>query len=409
MPAFYGKPLVLIFSIATAVCLIFERVLGKKGFINVPQNILMLGLFFAVIMSHVVHGYLGGVIESVQVFYVNVILFFIILNSINTERKFKFAVWFIIILIAIMAIQGINQTKIGYGLAGQPILTQKIAEIDNITGVKTEKTIGRITWIGIFEDPNDLSLTFVIAIGLLLALLFGKTNIFTRLICLPLLALFGYGIYLTNSRGGLLAFMATTFFYFVRRSKKIVLGAIIGAIFVVGIFAFGPSRAAFLSSDEASANNRVQLWYKGIKMVKSNPVFGVGFRMFQEDLPQTAHNSYVLAVSELGLFGLFMFMGLLYFSFKESNMIQVSGSKLATYSLGLQAGFVGFCAAAFFLSRTYVILPYLLAALSGSLFYVSTGLDNKLFVDFKAKDAKNIALLCFVMLIVIFIVIKVGI
>jgi O-antigen ligase len=433
MIGFYAKPLIEILAIAITIFLVLEHFSKKKiELIKVPQNILMLCLFFSILMSHIVHTYFSGLINAFTGFIVNVILFFIMLNAINTERKFKIAIWFIIGLIVLLAIQGIYQFKYGYGWAGQPLskdykseAVQALSESYNIeTGqllsqdynseisqalpedYNVEK--GRINWVSIFNDPNDLALTFVIAVGIIIAFLFGKTKILTKIIGFPLLCILFYGIYLTNSRGGMLALMATVFFYFIKRSRKIILGAIIGTICIVAIFAFGPSRMALLSTDEESAYNRIDLWYEGISMLKSNPLFGVGYKMFQEDLPQTAHNSFVLAAAELGIVGLFFFMGLIYAAFKELSLIQKYDKRLKNYAYGLQAGLIGFCATAFFLSRTYIILPYMFFALSGSLFYIAKQKNPKMAFDFSRIDIRNTAFLSLGILTVIYVIVKVG-
>jgi putative inorganic carbon (hco3(-)) transporter len=397
VPFFYGSRLVLILSIATLIFLIFERMSKKEeGLVRVPQNFLILGLFFAVIMSHMAHAYFGGMVEAIGAFYINVILCFLILNVLNTKRKFKIAIWFVIGLITLMAIQGIYQFNHGYGWAGQELIRSGDTET------------GRINWVGIFNDPNDLALTFVIGAGIVLAFLFGKSKILTKVICAVLLGAFWYGIFLTNSRGGMLALVVIVFFYFVRRSRKFLLGGIIGVLFIVAIFSFSPSRIALLSTAEESAYNRVELWYGGLQMLKSNPLFGVGYGMFQNDLPQTAHNSYVLAAAELGFIGFFFFMGLIYVSFKELSIIQKFDEKLKKYALGLQSGLIGFCAAAFFLSRTYIILPYILFAFTGALLHVSQQKNQKFIFHLSNKDWCNIGFLSVGILLLIFIIIKVG-
>jgi len=382
--AFYNKPVVDILAGFTAFFLIFERA-GRKGstsgFVRMPQGGLMVGFFASILMSHIAHTYFGGLTDSFSRFLPTFILFFLLLNGINTERKFKVAVWLIILLIVILVPQGIYQLEHGYGWAGQRITRQ--FEPDG-------SFIYRINWIGIFNDPNDLALLFVVAVGFVLAFLFGRTRFFLRVFSLGILGSLFYGIYLCNSRGGLVALMTTAYFYFIKRTNKLFWGGLIGALVAFALFAAGPSRMALLNVEEESAYNRLDLWYEGVLMMKSNPIFGVGYRMFMEELPQTAHNSFILAGAELGILGLFFWMALIWCSVKGLLIIQQNekiGHDIKTYALGLQSALVGFCAAAFFLSRTYVILPYILFALSGSLMFVAKQKDNEIDFAFHAKDA----------------------
>jgi len=217
-----------------------------------------------------------------------------------------------------------------------------------------------------------------------------------------------YGIYLTNSRGGLLALMTTIFFYFVRKTRKFFIGGIIGGLAAFALLAFGPSRTAIISIDETSAFGRVELWYQGIMMLKSNPLFGVGYGMFTDRLPQTAHNSFVLAAAELGLVGLFFWMALIYSSFKGLSIIQEHNKEFRNYALGLQSSLVGFCAAAFFLSRTYVIIPYILFALSGALMRVVGEKQKDLNFRFTKRDFMMTSKLSIGIILASYAIIKIG-
>ena len=74
--------------------------------------------------------------------------------------------------------------------------------------------------------------------------------------------------------------------------------------------------------------------------------------------------------------------------------------------MGLQAGLVGFCAAAVFRSRTYGILPYLLCGLSAALFHVSRRRADGVDFSFGWLDARNIGVLSFACLVLVQIAMK---
>ena len=394
---FIDKPLVEILSISTIILLIFERL--SRGYIElvrVPQNRLMLGLFFSILMSHIVHTYFEGLTLAFNAFLIPFVLYFIILNGVNTELKFKIAIWLIVAMIFVLVPQGMYQLQNGNGWGGQPLTYDPHREEY------------RINWIGIFNDPNDLALLFVVAVGIVIAFLFGPAGWLLKLLSIPTLGYLCYGIYLTNSRGGMLALMATVFFYFIRRTKKFIFGGVVGGLCAFALLAAGPSRVGLISVEEESAYNRLDLWYEGFLMLKHNPLFGVGYGMFTDKLPQTAHNSFILAAAELGLIGLFFWMALIYSSFKCLSLVQANDGRLKTYALGLQSGLIGFCMAAFFLSRTYVILPYLLFAFSGSLFYIAQCRNKEMVFNFSREDTKKTIWLCVVVLLFAFILIKVG-
>ena len=147
IPAFYGWQLVDLTTIGTALFLAFYLAATKRGLVSVPHTRMLLGLFAAAALSHVVHAYLGGMITAIVDFGEIFIMYFLIVNVIRTERQLKIALALIVILTALLAVQGIQQHQTGYGWAGQSL---------------SEGT--RIRWISIFHDPNDLALAFVIAL-----------------------------------------------------------------------------------------------------------------------------------------------------------------------------------------------------------------------------------------------------
>ncbi len=397
IPFFYGMQLLDILSILAFIFWVLNKARTKQPLlVKAPQNILMLGFFVSLLLSHIVHTYFGGMMLAFTDFSKTLIMFLLFVNIIDSERKFKITVYLLIFLTFLLALQGISQFRNGYGWAGQPLRMDR------------ESGIGRITWISIFNDPNDLGLALVIAAAILIAVFFGRSNPLIKFFIIPILGYILYALYLTNSRGAWLALMVTGFFYFVKKSRRFLLGAIIGIAFIFLVFAFGPSRLSLLTLEEESAFNRVDAWYYGIGLTKSSPIFGVGYRMFSEDYPLTAHNTFVLALSEAGILGLFFWMGLLYSSFKGLSLVQKNNERLKNYAYGLQASLVGFSATAFFLSRLYITIPYLLFALSAAIFNVTKqkfpGLKN----SFNFRDIRNTGFASIGIIGLVYVIIKIA-
>ncbi|RKY32241.1 MAG: hypothetical protein DRP68_04010 [Candidatus Omnitrophota bacterium] len=358
LPQVYGWPLIDILAIATAFFVILETMHTKKIIVNHPQNILLLAFLGAVVFSHLSHTYMWGAYDSFIKFGKIVVMFFLFVTVLNSQKKLKIAIWLIVILTVILALQGIYQYRHGFGWAGQPLVQQR-----------GKHPIFRITWIGIFNDPNDLALAFVVAIGFLLSFIFSRVSFFTKIISIPLVGVLIYSLYLTNSRGGYLALGATTMYYFLRKMKNKILALIIGGVLAFSIFIFGPSRLSNISIREDSAYGRIEAWYEGFQMLKNAPLFGVGYRMFTDYYPLTAHNSYILVAAEEGLIGLFIWIALIYTCFKGLYILTGRNNGLKPYVSGLEAGLVGFLSASFFLSRSYVTLLYILLALASAFAY----------------------------------------
>ncbi len=133
----------------------------------------------------------------------------------------------------------------------------------------------------IFSDPNDLGLYFVSVLPMAFYLskrggLLGLAKLFW----LAGAALLLYGVYLTNSRGALLAvaLMAGVWLWL---RRGLVIAALFGGIGLAAMMAL-PSRLQELDASEESAAGRVDAWYEGLQMFQEQPVFGVGAGNFTE-------------------------------------------------------------------------------------------------------------------------------
>jgi len=387
-------PVVYWLAIAIIIMILLERMISEEElFMKVPQNIFMVALYFSVIMSHVTVGYFAGLIQSIQDFLSIFLLFFIFQNSLNEKWKVMWALRFIIFLVALLVYQGIDQAAHGYGWAGQsPHMTEGDL---------------RITWIGIFADPNDLALMFVVALGFLLPSIFDKSNFLLKILYFGLCSWLGYGVYLTNSRGGFLALLGTIFFFFIKRTNHVFWGSIVGGIVGTALIFFGPSRIQGISGTDASSQERMEIWYQGIQAMAHRPFFGVGYNMFMDRIAYTAHNSFILVGTELGFIGLCVWVGLIYVSCNGLGRVYKSSKEYASMAIGVQSGIIGFCCAAFFLSRAYIVLPYTLFALAGAIMYLAKRDDPSFDWSITGKDLRNIVLLSLGLLAFVYILFKI--
>ena len=138
-----------------------------------------------------------------------------------------------------------------------------------------------------------------------------------------------------------------------------------------------PSRLSELDAGESSAAGRVDAWYSGLEMFLQSPLFGIGPTLFADNNANlTAHNSFVLVMAEMGLVGYTIWLAFVGYGLRMTLAmlrlpapVAADAAALAAWkgerslALTLLLAQVGFLAAAFFLSRSYVILLYLLAGL----------------------------------------------
>ncbi|SEJ02815.1 O-antigen ligase family protein [Frateuria terrea] len=329
---------------------------GSKSF-AAPQYAL-LGSFLAVMMlSEAANGWFGGVLAQLLGFGPALAAFVILANAITSTRQVLLVMAIFVLCATVLALHGIEQAKTGIGWTGVPLIQD-----------------GRIQYVGIFNDPNDLGMLFVLSLPMAVYLS-GRGGAFglRRLFWLGAGAMLLYGIYLTDSRGALLAVAAVLGLWMWRR-HGIVAAALLGGIGLAGLLLL-PSRLNDLSPDEESASGRVDAWYEGFQMFFSHPVFGVGADNFTDYNHLTAHNSLVLVLAETGFVGFTLWLGFVGYCFLM--MLTVlrhqpelpDASATATWNteraiaMTLLLSLSGWLATAFFLSRSYTVVLYLLTAL----------------------------------------------
>jgi putative inorganic carbon (hco3(-)) transporter len=360
VPSLVGSPVIPVLLVAVTL---FWLVAQKKNF-DAPQHRLIPALVAVAFVSVALTGWVSGAVTAVVEFAPTIILFYLVATSVDSVRRFKQMGLVLTAVCCIMAVHGTDQaaSEEGVGWTGAKMIA------------------GRITYLGFLNDPNDLAMAFVMALPFALYLANSARSFIVQCVGYGASALIAYGIYLCNSRGSLLAIGAMLFAYSVLRFgwKR---SLIAGPILAVPLLLLAPSRVGEISADEESAAGRVDAWYEGFQMLRDRPLFGVGKGNFTEYNELTAHNSFVLAFSEMGLVGYFVWLSLIVLSAMMLRQIlrtqdppaapadspmggdpqaeQEEWSAWQAITRTLMYSFVGTMVAAFFLSRTYTAVIYL--------------------------------------------------
>ncbi len=346
-----GKPIMLAIGAATFGLMILhmavqERRIRLKA---APQNLLMLWFYAAIIMSSVATMWLPTVVDAATGFLSTLIMYFLIANLAATPRRIGIVINLLVVLTLVLAVQGIVQHFTGTGFGGQ------------------ETYKGRIQAIGIFADPNDLGLALVMVLPYLFLKLMERAKDWEKLLSAFALIVLVWALYLTQSRGGLMAFGALLMILFSRRMGK-ALGYSLGGMAMLALFVLGP-RMSTISTGEASAYGRIEAWGLGIDLFEENPLFGVGYGNYIEHHFRTAHNSFVLCMAELGMFGFLAWTMLIYVSVKNTKAMarifrERGQEATALYVDTIRYGLIAYCLGAYWLSRTYSELLFIMIALT---------------------------------------------
>lgn len=238
-------------------------------------------------------------------------------------------------------------------------------------GTASGPTVPRLRALGLLNDPNDLAQTLVAALPLV-ALAWRRGRPFGNLLFVWLPAgVMLWAIVLTRSRGGLVALAALLWFTFALRTGPRWAGllrwsGVAGLLVLLTLF-------FRLGGADASAMGRLEAWSEGLQMLKSSPVWGVGFGQFSDLHVLVAHNSFVHCYAELGLVGYFAWLGAIvatywYLERIGRTEVESDGSPdLVRWARALGLSLTGFLAGALFLSRTYSVSLFLLVGLGTAL------------------------------------------
>ena len=363
-------------ALATLVLAVTTEPVDVRRLFRRPSVLCLVGFLASVTLSHLSHLYLTAAWESFADFGKTVVLVILIAWVVRTPRRHYLYIWTLLGATAFLAVQGIQQSITGFNWGGVRILLDS-------HGIDGARILG---W-GIFNDPNDLALALVFMVPFALGALMGGPVPRNPALGASLLALLIYGIYLTSSRGGIMALVVSMAAMAAPRwgAKVAIPLAGVGA---AGLILAGIGRLGTPIPGEASAMDRLWLWSEGLQMLKEAPLFGVGKGMFTDFLPQTAHNSVVLALAETGLVGGFFWIATFYFAARDLlNISALRHAKdagvrdLAALAGMLLAGMGGFLTAAFFLSRTYLVVLYVPVGLAAACARITADRDVALVAE----------------------------
>ncbi|MEO8704234.1 MAG: O-antigen ligase family protein [Kofleriaceae bacterium] len=232
----------------------------------------------------------------------------------------------------------------------------------------THSVEGRVRYRGDLNDPNEVALVISAgAVSLVLAFMRRKRNPMFRFLATIGLAVCVAAIWMTQSRGGLVAMLLVFFVYLVKR---------------YGLWAFVPAGALAIpvmllggrsdASADESTQQRYEAWSAGLEMFRNNPVFGVGAGQFTDHHYLTAHNTFVLAMAEMGFVGLVLFVAIIVISVKSLIMgiralSKVPGSEVAqVWGMALLGSLAATVFSVMTLSFAYKSVLWILFALIGA-------------------------------------------
>lgn len=239
----------------------------------------------------------------------------------------------------------------------------------------------RLCGLGIFKDPNDLSMLIVATSVISLYFLTDPRLSLIRLLWIIPLIVMGVAMFYTYSRGGLLAgAMALMAWLITRYGTKVAI-----AIGILGVLCLplAAGRAAKMDISGGTGQQRIQLWSDGLVAIKSSRfLFGIGEGHYEDLDGHVAHNSFVHAFVELGFFGGTLFFGCFFlpgltFYLMKRFKFRIEHPELRRMFPYVAAILADWCFGMCSLSRCYTPSTYMIAGLGAAFvnlvgFYRST-------------------------------------
>ncbi len=258
------------------------------------------------IITQVISVYYSGVSSMLAEFdYWNVYLLFVAISIvlINNYAALERYVWGMIIGSMVIVFYGIYAVY-----AGLPAAVG-----------------GRAGAYGMYENQNDYSFIVIMSIPFIYTYWKTQTGRLKRLLLLIFMLASVYGVFLSLSRGGMLALVleAGLIVIFTFDKKKqfgyLFLLLLLGAAAIAYQFVAREENQAGVYSLDDSEYSRMELWKAGKNMIINRPLLGIGSRRFGEfsqeygeisgwDKGKNAHNTYIEILATSGLIGFVSFV-----------------------------------------------------------------------------------------------------
>ena len=350
------------------------RRLTPRSLKSDPITVCVLGVLASIVLSHLACLAFGDALRSAIEFLKIVVYYFLLISVVDSPARYRRFVFWLGVFITVLTVLPLLQYHGYLEIPGMEVAMERQGDIDRETGETI--VVPRLQSTGEYNNPNDLARILVVGIFLGLYLVGPTSSGRLRPLWIVPTFLFGYGLHLTHSRGGLLALLAGVFALLYRRlgrTKAILLSLVIIPALML---AFG-GRQTNIDTSTGTGQLRIKTWNEGFARLRGSPVFGIGMGQYKEQLRIVAHNSFVQCFVELGLVGGTLFLGAFYLPVRvlknpeaRVNTRDPEFHRFRPYLLAiLIAWMVGMIAS----ERSYSITTYVVAGLGASYFIAGSG------------------------------------
>ncbi len=339
-----------IYFVVILVCLVaaFPQVLQQFQPAELqrrPLTVCVIGLTFAVFVSLLSHLQVEAAFIWGYDFFKMLLFYLLFVGLVTDKVRLRRVLWCMTLFISLSALLSVLELR---GLITLPT-----------AATIKDGAFVRLRGSGIFQDPNDLCVLLCLGLFFGTCLLMDRRSGLFRFLWLGPLALLFYALLQTQSRGGLLALMVGVMAV-LRARWGWVRAILLGLVIVPLLLAVAEGRQASISTTTDTGQARMELWRDGMMFVRHSPLFGIGREEYAKESGQVAHNSYLQAFGEMGLFGGVLFFGAFVFALRSVErlcpdrqfILDPELRHMQPYVLG---GLASYMMGMFTLSLTYVL------------------------------------------------------
>ncbi|HVS37519.1 MAG TPA: O-antigen ligase family protein [Gemmataceae bacterium] len=329
-----------------------------------PVTVCVLGLSLAVGLSYLAQLDLAQLADSGLLFLKIVVYYVLFVGLVDSPARLRTFLFWMAAFAAVTVGLAVLQF---HDVITLPNLDQIQDTLRDAAG--RESHIKRLTGSGIFHDPNELGVLIAFCFVLALYWLTDRRSGLARALWIGPLILFLYAMYLTQSRGALLAMGAGLAVFLVLRFGWRL--ALLASLFLApAAVLLLSTRMTDISTENGTGQERIQAWSDGIVLMREAPLFGVGMGTFQQRVGIVAHNSYLQCMVELGVFGGVLFAGAFYLA--AAQLLRLGDRRKHAFSAAetarlypyLFGAFASYAVGMISLTLSYVIPTYTVLALA---------------------------------------------
>ena len=382
--------------LAAVIAIVSIPAFGRSSVGKTAQLPALVGLAFATFMSVLVGAsWAGGGLTALLLFIPNAFAYLLVCVHCTTKRKVQIVILMMLFVCLFVIAQG--AVELHRGLPQGVDAREVNMDGSYFMGMSNEhkEWFYRLRGQGQINDPNDFAQLIICVLPLMFFFWQKKRNFQNFLFVLVPVGILLWGAFLTHSRGSILAMMAVLIMA-LRKKIGTVPSLILAGLLFAGASATGYTGGRDIST--TSGEDRTELWGDGLQLLKSHPLFGIGFGNMPDAIGKTAHNTIVVCAAELGLCGLFFWSMFLFPSVRDAVVVASPRTVIEKKEVVLNdtafplpppgatvpdeaeirrlgrllvLSFVGFMVTGWFLSRAFVLTLFLLGGLTEVVFQMA--------------------------------------